>query len=51
MTNKILAIRLDDELYTKVREESERTGLTITAIIKSSIYQTLGGGNGSQRDN
>ena len=43
MTNKILAIRLDDELYDLVKAEAEKTGLTVTAVIKSSVYQTLNG--------
>ncbi len=47
MAAHILAIRLNPELYDKLKAESERTGLTVTAIIKSSIYQTLGGENES----
>lgn len=46
----ITSVRLPAELYSKVKSESERTGVPPATIIRSCIHQVLGGDNGPEQD-
>ena len=46
----ITSVRLPAELYSKVKAESERTGIPPATIIRSCIHQVLGGDNGPEQN-
>ena len=46
----ITSVRLPAELYSKVKSESERTGVPPATIIRSCIHQVLGGDNGPEQN-